>query len=624
VLRFRYPMVLLMCLLTCKAGGQFRVYPYLQNPTRDAISVTWFSENNSPGTLSLWKKGSSAVRNFASTPVPAQDLAYSSWETATFFSGNAPAPPFKHRVRIEGLDPSSLYEYTVHQENASIASHFRTAPAGNSPVRIIFYGDSETEPESHGSLTEWIDPVSGVKRPYLVDQATGYRNNLEVIKSRRPDLVFIAGDLAECGGEQRDWDEFWENNTDSDSARSIGSCIPIMAAPGNHEYYEGPFLGGFSQPGSERAIRKYLAYFEYPGNNSPKTEQEGRYYSLKYGPATFIVLDLCNNSPDKSQDDTNFFLLGENDEGGGNAPGFSMGTLQYNWMVTALEEAQKSSLFTFVIFHHSPYSSGPHGYPPGETEGLDKQSGFPIRSLTPLFMHYGVDAVISAHDEMWERSEINGIEVLPDASQKEHKIHFFDVGTGGDGLRGPESSELNPFRRFIVHHDSPEVWQNSIFISGGKHYGHLEINIIPENEGKWVAELLPVYVCPVYDDNTKDYAGFKRELYDDIVLLRSNEASTGIFNGDNEQRKPFNYPNPIIDRTFLKFRIQEGKTLIRIYNLGGKLVRTLDVSGSQTGITEIEWDGNSDSGRRNHPGFYFFIVETASGKVCSKPMIIIK
>ena len=56
---------------------------------------------------------------------------------------------------------------------------------------------------------------------------------------------------------------------------------------------------------------------------------------------------------------------------------------------------------------------GPHGYDPGPGTGppRDSQSGVPVRALTPLFMRFGVDAVFAGHDEMFERSEIEGMEV---------------------------------------------------------------------------------------------------------------------------------------------------------------------------------------------------------------------
>jgi 3',5'-cyclic AMP phosphodiesterase CpdA len=163
---------------------------------------------------------------------------------------------------------------------------------GNAPIRFIVYGDPETEPESTNNFTNWVDPISGNSRPYLIDQTSGYQDNLDVIRSRQPDLIFIAGDLVESGGEQRDWDEFWHRNTDMNSKKSIAGEIPEMAVLGNHEYYEGPYLDQYNQPGSERAVRRFLTYFESPGNNSSNVEQGGRYYSIRYGPATFIVLDV--------------------------------------------------------------------------------------------------------------------------------------------------------------------------------------------------------------------------------------------------------------------------------------------------------------------------------------------
>ena len=61
--------------------------------------------------------------------------------------------------------------------------------------------------------------------------------------------------------------------------------------------------------------------------------------------------------------------------------------------------------------------------PPGTGAGQDMQSGQPLRLLTPLLADYGVKAVFSGHDEMYEHAIVDG-------------IHFYDIGIGGDGLRG--------------------------------------------------------------------------------------------------------------------------------------------------------------------------------------------
>ena len=142
-----------------------------------------------------------------------------------------------------------------------------------------------------------------------------------------------------------------------------------MAAPGNHEYFRGP-SGGYDQPDSEGAITRFLTYFEFPPNDAPDTEQEGRYFRLDYGPVTLIGLDVANDSPNESDKDTNFFLLGEKDAAGGHAPAFGPGSRQFMWLETQLEDAQVTSSFTFVFFHHVPYSVGPHGWPWGPAQSV--------------------------------------------------------------------------------------------------------------------------------------------------------------------------------------------------------------------------------------------------------------
>ncbi len=499
-------------------NGVFRVAPYIQNPASDAMTVIWFSEKGTPGRLSC-RRASQTVASMTSTPVRSDALAYPEWEVRNFFAGKAPASPFRHTVRLTGLTPDTAYTYTVEQDGSRFTASFKTAPGPDRAVRFIVYSDSETEPESTGQRAEWSDPAGATpKRSYLIDQTLGYANNLKVIDSRKPDFVVVAGDLVQHGGEQRDWDEFWRHITGADGAKSIAAHIPFLAAPGNHDYYEGSSLGQYDQPGSERAIGRYLTYFEYPSNGAENPAQRNRYYRIDYGPVTVIALDAVNGSPEKTDRDSNFFLKGENDPEGGPAPDFNPDSAQYRWLERQLKDAQSKSRFTFVTFHHIPYSVGPHGWLAGEGKEHDTQSGRPTRILEQLFMRYGVDAVLCGHDEMLERSEIGGTEIVPGGSGIPHTIQYYDVGIGGDGLRGPEKGLTNPFQKFLVHTDAPEVWKDGVLVDGGKHYGHLEINVAKAGNGKWRAEITPVYVFPKV---TKDgvYTGYERRQYKDVIIL---------------------------------------------------------------------------------------------------------
>jgi len=606
------------------AQENFRVWPYLQHPATDGISIIWFSETELPGMLELRGSGTQVVRNIESAPVLAEELAYTLWEDTTFFGGEAPAAPFKHRIRLEDLEEGTLYEYSVSQGSDTFSSSFRTATVGYSNIRFMVYGDSETEPESTGNFTAWPDPDSGASRKYLVDQTTGYRNNLEVIRSRNPDLVLIAGDLTQHGGEQRDWDEFWIHNTDSSKGLSLAGQVPLIPTPGNHDYYEGNYLDGYSQPGSERAMGRYLTYFESPANDSPNEEQEGRYYHLKYGPVSIIALDLCNNGLNGSEEDTNFYLLGESDSLGGNAPDFGPESPQYMWLEDQLIESQQSSLFTFVMFHHIPYSSGPHGFPPGIGDLLDNQSGQPTRVLTPLFLKYGVDAVFCGHDEMWERSEVSGFEFLTDSTEVPVTLPFFDVGIGGDGLRGPWNGTNNELQLFLVHSDAREVWEEGILVEGGKHYGHLEVDIISVDDFTWNAVLTPVYVLPIYSIEDSAFTGFERREYDDQIILTHTIPDTTVGNLEHSEPKAASgtYPNPFYSQALIKYELDEsGNTKVSIWDNQGRLIRILLDQYMVAGSHTVIWEGEDGAGNPVSPGLYLYRIETETGEFLSGRMI---
>ncbi|MCP3958742.1 MAG: hypothetical protein GY719_12885 [bacterium] len=378
----RLPAIVAAALLiaACDAPGPppageadaFRVRPYLQNLTPDAVTVLWFSVEASPGRLTYGARGSADSATAESEPELALALAYSATDSVAVAPGEILAAPYRHRVRLTGLEPDTAYDYSVEQLGSRFEAGFHTAPIEDRAVRFIAFSDCETEPESTGKPADWLDPSGESEgRVYPMDQTRGFARNLEVIWERRPDFLAIAGDLVEVGGEQRDWDEFWRHLTRPESTPGIASHLPVIAAPGNHEYYVGKkarFRGEkalFAQPFSERAFARYRTYFELAANGAPDPEQEGRYHRFDYGPVTVIALDVINQSPHGSERDSSFYLRGAGDAGGGHAPDFAPGSRQYVWLEGQLGEAQASSAFTFLLFHISPYTSGKHGLPPG-------------------------------------------------------------------------------------------------------------------------------------------------------------------------------------------------------------------------------------------------------------------
>lgn len=500
-------------------GCGFHIPPYLQNPAKDAITLIWFSKEKRAGQLDLWKTGDDGSVNqirFDSSPVKAEALLYHPSENCADKSCNASFLPFLHQIRLTDLEPGTRYQYQVSQDQEQMEGSFLTLDDGNQQIRFIVYADSETEPESTGKHTHWPGNNAATRmRRYPLDQTTAYVQNLKVMKERQPVFIAIAGDMVQSGGEQRDWDEFWVHNAD------LAATTVLLPALGNHDYFGGPGdFGKYATVDSERAVRKFQTYFDFPPNNASDPSHAERYYSLKFGVVTLIVLDTANGLPHRSDMDTNWRLQGEGD--GGFAPGWQPGSKQHEWLQEELRQAQLNGQFTFVMFHYSPYTSGVHGRKPGEKPAGDILSAQPLQTLTPLFQRFGVDAVFGGHDEMYEHSIVPGMEISADGNERKHDIHFFDIGIGGDGLRAPVKDVSNPYRVFLAHKDAPEVYgDNGVIEDGGKHYGHLEVNIDRNADGIWQARMEAVYIFPILQPDGR-VVDFERRVYADSITLSSH------------------------------------------------------------------------------------------------------
>lgn len=518
-LRRRTPPVLLALAALLPAAAPaatnfFRVTPYLQRPATNAMTVMWFMQEPGPGKVS-WREadaGDGPAASCASKSRCAPELYYAPSQT-NYAKPYLPFTiPIQHRVRIEGLRPGTRYAYRVECGGCVYTNVFRTAPAADTPIRFLCYSDSETEPESTGARVAWDDPADDRSpRRYFIDQTTGYASNIVEMVRRAPDFIAISGDLAEMGSKQVDWDEFWRHN--AGELNDPAGSIPILAAPGNHDYH------AYGDDAGEGGLRKYLTYFEFePNGAAVDRDQQERFHRLDYGPATFLFLDLNNGPDDDPAKDTNRHLM----EADCRAPDFNEGSAQWKWLEAQLDDARRKSRFTFVFSHQCPYSVGYHGRANGEWGSvgmMEDLSGTATRCLVPLLMRYGVTAWICGHDEINERSEIFGESVGPDGRKRRHRLLVYDVGYSGDGLRGRQRTDKpNPYEAFRVHKDCPEVWKDGLLVDGGKHYGHLEVNISTNATGRWEATLESAYIF-VTTNAAGEAVGFERRVYPDVVRV---------------------------------------------------------------------------------------------------------
>lgn len=194
-----------------------------------------------------------------------------------------------------------------------------------------------------------------------------HREVIGAIVKLHPEFVLQSGDLVARGGKASEWDEFAAITQPLRDAR-----IAYYPARGNHD------------------VGPYYAHFVSAGYDSGNPY----YYAFSRHGSRFIILDSMD--PEE----------------------FAPQSAQQKWLIGELQKAQKTALNTFVMFHESAYSVGPHGPTP------DAQ-----RYLQPLFARYHPRAVFCGHDHLYYRTNRDG-------------VPYFVTGGGGAPLYTPDNKQL--------------------------------------------------------------------------------------------------------------------------------------------------------------------------------------
>lgn len=85
-----------------------------------------------------------------------------------------------------------------------------------------------------------------------------------------------------------------------------------------------------------------------------------------------------------------------------------------------------------------------------------------------------------------------------------------------------------------------------------------------------------------------------------------------------------NYPNPFNPRTTIKFDLkQDGPVELAVFDIAGRLVKSLVRDSMSAGHHEAVWQGKDASGRTASAGVYFFRLKTR-GTIDTKRMTLIK
>ncbi len=548
-------------------ASDFRVLPYQQNVTQEAITLNWFTINDAPGTLRVAGPGLNNPLELSSTPqlIPVLDYQYSAELVAGNFAatsvrdGTAPARNFKHSLRVTGLTAGQTYTYTVDQGATSYSNTFTAAPTPTDPrsLRMAVISDSETLVLGRTRFREWSrstprDPAGDSRQPgtgrgrdaYFLTETVGYAENIKQIKLRDPDFMIMPGDLIEGTGneQQRRWDEFWRHN--AGSYDDLFSGRPVIAAIGNNCIFAG--TGTSASDTTNHRIQfsrnQWGAYWDWPSNGN--SNYQDLYYRTDYGPVTVITLCVVKaiepanhlvapvpgigsseTDPARANRDTNrawfnqLYTFGD-------IPDFNIGTEQWNWAQQELASARAAGQIIFVQWHHTPFSRGIHG-----TSVTSNQSGEATRIYAPLMEQYKVAGVFCGHSEVAEMSYF-------DLNNDGFGVHLWDVGFAGDGLRGVEDAEgfvnnaitawrntepefvTNPYHVWSADQSEPELWNGRQLVRGGKHYGFLEVNVTPLGSANFRVEFENWHNFPLNSgDANYTVTGYELRKYDNRVVL---------------------------------------------------------------------------------------------------------
>jgi peptidoglycan/xylan/chitin deacetylase (PgdA/CDA1 family) len=133
-----------------------------------------------------------------------------------------------------------------------------------------------------------------------------------------------------------------------------------------------------------------------------------------------------------------------------------------------------------------------------------------------------------------------------------------------------------------------------------------------------------------YISNRKDiwYVGFGHLYLYRFISNAVNDNSLGILEGKPPLNSDFklyqNYPNPFNPITALQYDLtKEGVVNITIYDMMGRLVKTL-VDGPQTaGFKTVQWDATNDRNEPVSAGLYLYTMQKGKHRETGK-MVLIK
>jgi hypothetical protein len=147
-----------------------------------------------------------------------------------------------------------------------------------------------------------------------------------------------------------------------------------------------------------------------------------------------------------------------------------------------------------------------------------------------------------------------------------------------------------------------------------------------------VSDTASCWPCPTDANKYGNWAalsGFQTGTYGPLYPIQNGNLAAAAV--DETPAPSFvdalmqNRPNPFNPETVIPFSLATpGRVAVRIYDVRGRLVRTVMDAVKPAGVHAARWNGSTESGQRSASGVYFYVITYPDGQTSAKKMTVLR
>ena len=298
-------------------------------PDEGSMAINYLTQTDRAGTIVQYAEERTFNGSFLSAAtVNGKD------ELTSLVDAGGMIPVRVHSATLTDMKPGTAYVYRLGDKRGGYSPVYKLkTPDYSGPYSFVFV----TDPQAYNAATYGV-----------------FGDVLKKASAAGPEFILIGGDMADRGGNKDLWDMFF------DAGSQVFSGIPVMACPGNHEYYD------------DENLVNYRAMFNLPANGPVDFSETA--YSFETKDAVFMVLDTQRNT----QKDM---------------------AKQLEWLEKV--SAASGGKWKIVLMHRGIYS------------GFYDEAAL-RKTIAPVFDRAGIDMVLNGHDHTYLRTTMkSGVKVEP-------------------------------------------------------------------------------------------------------------------------------------------------------------------------------------------------------------------